>query len=70
MGDPSLPPDIRWALMTLGLSAADRPDERAARKAYRKYARQVHPDQGGDPVMASKWLDDLDRARAILIAAL
>jgi hypothetical protein len=63
MADP-----VAWALGILGLPAQEvQPDKREVMTAFRTRLRAVHPDHGGDEVVASREIGDLAEARRILL---
>lgn len=56
-----------WALAELGLSE-DRSEPDQVRHRFRELLRLAHPDHGGCAVSAAGRIDDLSRARRILLA--
>lgn len=56
-----------WALGILGLDLEHDPDKKIVMSRFRQRLREVHPDHGGDEIIASKAIGDLSEARRILL---
>jgi hypothetical protein len=61
MADP-----VAWARTVLGISGGP-PGKKEVMTAFRARLREVHPDHGGDEVLASREIGDLAEARRILL---
>lgn len=57
-----------WALDVLGFPAGTtKPTKREIQSRYREGLRNVHPDHGGDQRDASRLIDELSKARRLLL---
>ena len=64
----SLVDPVAWALAMLGFPAGTvAPSKTEVNGRFRVRLMEVHPDHGGDEVVASKAIVDLGEARRILL---
>ena len=57
----------RWALAVLELAPEGATSHEAVRRQFRRMVRSAHPDRGADPAAATQRIDELARARQILL---
>lgn len=62
---------LSWALMVLGLDRNEDQQPKASdvQRSYRRLLRDAHPDHGGGEVEAAERIEELTRAREILLTS-